>query len=95
MSNEKILERKLREQVSRRGGWAVKFWSVNLTGFPDRIVLMPPGRISFVELKSEGKKPSPRQLVVHGQLRKLGFVVYVIDTEHKLQEFLKNIDNAI
>lgn len=95
MSNEKLLERKLCEQVQKRGGWAVKFWSVNLTGFPDRIVLMPGGRISFVELKSEGKKPSPRQEVVISQLCKLGFDVFVIDTESKLQDYLKFLDNAV
>ena len=95
MSNEKLIEKKLRERVKKLGGWAVKFWAVNLVGFPDRVVLMPGGRVSFVELKSEGKKPTPRQLLVLDQLSKLGFAVYVIDNEEKLQNYLNEISNAI
>lgn len=91
MDKEKLLERKLVDRVKKLGGWAVKFWAVNLTGFPDRLVLMPIGKISFVEVKSEGKKPSPRQVVVHGLLRKLGFNVFVIDTQILLEEYLNEI----
>jgi hypothetical protein len=58
---------------------------------PDRIVLMPGGRIWFVELKTTGKKPTPRQEFVIGWLRKLGFEVWVIDTQELLNEFEKRI----
>lgn len=91
MANEKLLERKLRESVKKMGGWAVKFWAVNLAGFPDRIVLMPGGRIWFVEMKSEGKKPSPIQNVIIPKLRGLGFEVWVIDTQILLDRFLNEI----
>jgi hypothetical protein len=88
MANEKLLERKLREEVKKLGGWAVKFWAVNLAGFPDRLVLMPGGKIHFVEMKSEGKNPSPIQNVIMGKLKGLGFMVWVIDTQILLEEFL-------
>lgn len=91
MANEKLLERKLRESVKKLGGWAVKFWAVNLAGFPDRLVLMPGGKIYFVELKSEGKKPSPIQVVMIENLRRLGFAVWVIDTQILLDEFLNKL----
>jgi len=91
MDSEKKLEVKLRKQVKKLGGWAIKFWAVNLTGFPDRLVLMPEGKISFVELKSEGKKLNPRQAVVIEMLRKLGFKVFVIDTKILLDEFLNDL----
>lgn len=91
MNNEKAIERKLRESVKKAGGLAIKFFVLSFTGFPDRIVLMPGARIWFVELKSEGKKLSPRQAIVIGMLRKLGFEVWVIDTEILLQEFLNEI----
>lgn len=91
MANEKLLEKKLREAVKKMGGWAVKFWVVNLIGFPDRIVLMPGGRIWFVELKSEGKKPSAVQAAIHKKLIGLGFSVNVIDTQILLDEFLKEL----
>jgi hypothetical protein len=91
MSNEKSLEQTLREIVKKLGGLALKFWCLSFTGMPDRIVLMPGGRIWFVEIKSEGKKPSPRQLYVIGLLQRMGFRVWVIDTKVLLENFLKEI----
>ena len=89
--NEKLIEKKLREAVKKLGGIAVKFFVLSFTGFPDRIVLMPGGKIWFVETKSTGKKPTPRQLIVHGMLTKLGFTVVVIDDQVSLDKFLKLI----
>ena len=91
MSNEKLLERKLREAVAKAGGWAVKFWAVSISGFPDRIILLPQGRVSFVELKSTGKKPTAIQQAIIIKLRNLGFEVYVIDSEELLQQFLNQL----
>ena len=88
MESEKVLEKKLREQVKKLGGWAVKFWAVNLSGFPDRMVFTPNGKISFVELKSEGKKPSPIQKIIIKKLRSMNFDVFVIDTTEKLNDYL-------
>lgn len=86
---EKHFEKKLRETIKKRQGVALKFWCVSLTGFPDRIVLMPVGRIWFVELKSPGKKPSPKQQIIHRFLNGLGFPVTIIDSEESLNEFLE------
>lgn len=87
-ASEKTLEKKLTVGAKRLKGIALKFHCLSFTGFPDRIVLIPMGRLYLVELKSEGKKPSPRQKIVHGFLAKLGFPVYVVDTEIKLSDFL-------
>ena len=87
MSPEKAIEKKYRESVKKRGGLALKFVSPGFTGVPDRIALFPGGRIEFVELKAPGKKPTPRQLVVHEQFRKLGFTVRVIDGTEPAGDF--------
>lgn len=84
MDSEKLLEKTLRERIKNLGGIALKFHCLSFTGFPDRVVLMPFGRIYFVELKSEGKKPTKIQLAVHKILRDLGFSVWVVDTQEKL-----------
>lgn len=89
--NEKILERKLREAVKSLGGLALKFASPFYTGMPDRIILMEGGKQYFVEVKSTGETPTPRQRIVHKSLRKMGFEVWVIDAPEILQEFLKHI----
>lgn len=88
MDSEKLLEKTLREKVKDLGGLALKFHCLSFTGFPDRIILMPFGKIYFVELKSEGKKPTKIQLAVHKILEDLGFQVLVIDSTEKLLAFL-------
>lgn len=94
MDSEKLLEKNLREKVKSLNGLALKFHCQSFTGFPDRIVLMPFGKLYFVELKSEGKKPTKIQLSVHKILCDLGFLVFVIDTKEKLSNFLKLIEDA-
>jgi VRR-NUC domain. len=93
--NEKLIEKKLREKVKKLGGIALKFFSPYFTGIPDRIVLMPGGKISFAELKTTGKKPTPRQVLVISFLRKLGFWVEVIDSQELLDEYLKKLENDL
>ena len=89
--NEKTGEAKLRNRVKALGGLAIKIFSSWFTGLPDRLVLMPGGKLWWVELKTTGKVPSPRQEVVIAMLRRLGFEVRVIDTDETLQAFLKEI----
>ena len=56
-----------------------KLVSPGTDGMPDRMILLPGGRIGFVEVKAPGKKPRPLQVKRHGQLRALGFPVFVLD----------------
>lgn len=61
-----------------RGGLCEK-WNAGSAGWPDRIILLPDGKLGFVELKSPGKKPRKLQLHRHEQIRRRGFLVFVID----------------
>jgi len=88
---EKTLERNLRDRVKQLGGLAIKVWPVSVTGLPDRLVLMPGGRVYFVELKTPGEKPKPHQLAAHRLLKNLGFTVAVIDSAETLKKFLEDI----
>lgn len=92
--NEKLIERKLVSLVRTKGGLAIKFFCPSFTGLPDRIVLMPKGRVYFAELKTTGEKLRARQVIVKKQFEDLGFEVFVIDTELKLQEFINHITNV-
>ena len=76
---EKAIEKKLVMAAKRRGGMAVKFTSPGTNGMPDRLVLLPGGRMGFVELKAPGKKPRLVQELRMQQLRRLGFFAVVID----------------
>ena len=76
---EKTIEAKLVQAVRTKGGLAPKFTSPGLDGVPDRLVLLPGGRIAFIELKAPGKTLRPLQVRRKRQLESLGFSVFCID----------------
>lgn len=88
---EKTIEATLERKVKSLGGWAIKLLPFRVAGLPDRLVLMPLGRVFFVEMKSKGAKTEKIQEYVHKKLAKMGFVVYVIDDKTKLDNFLKEV----
>lgn len=91
---EREIEEKLRIESQKRGGLTMKFVSPGLVGVPDRIVVLPQGRIGFVELKAPGEKPRKIQVRRMEQLRKLGFLVYVLDYKEKIGEILDDIQGT-
>ena len=68
---EKEIEKKLTQMVKQAGGICPKLVSPGFDGMPDRMVLLPNGRIGFVEVKTPGEKPRPLQLSRHRLLRRL------------------------
>ena len=88
---EKIIEKKLVDAVQAMGGMALKFVSPGFDGMPDRILLLPGGKIAFVEVKAPGRKPRPLQLVRHATLRRLGFQVFVLDDEAMIGKILEEV----
>lgn len=91
---EKIIEQKFRVSVRAAGGMAVKFVSPGLDGMPDRLALLPGGRMAFVEVKAPGKKPRPLQEARHRMLRRLGFKVYVLDDEKQIGGIVDEIQST-
>lgn len=89
MASEKLLERNLTDTIKDGGGLCLKLLSPFVTGFPDRTILLPGGRIYFAEIKTTGKKPDKRQEFMHRLLRGLGFTVFLIDSKESLSESLK------
>ena len=90
---EKDIEQALTAKVKAMGGIAPKFTSPGFDGMPDRLVLLPGGRMGFVELKAPGKKPRALQEARHRLLRRLGFKVYVIDEINQIDSVLEEIDH--
>ena len=88
---EKNIEQKFVHSVKAAGGIAPKLVSPGFDGMPDRMVLMPEGRIAFVEVKAPGEKPRPLQLARHRLLRRLGFRVYVLDSEKQITRSIDEI----
>ena len=77
---ERKIEQRLVELVKLAGGTAYKFTSPGRAGVPDRLVLLPAGKLFFVELKAPGKKPTAKQSYEHAKLRALGQTVLVVDS---------------
>ena len=88
---EKYIEQKLVKAVKEMGGMAPKFVSPGLDGVPDRIVLLPMGRMALVELKAPGQKMRLLQVRRKRQLEALGFLVYCIDGVEQIEEVLNEM----
>ncbi len=88
---EKFIEQKLVKAVKESGGICPKLISPGTDGMPDRMILMPEGRIGFVEVKSQGKKPRQLQIKRIRQLRKLGFMVFVLDGTEQIGGIIDEI----
>ena len=93
-SSERDIEQKLVKAVKARGGLAPKFVSPGFDGVPDRIVLLPRGRIAFIELKAKGRKMRPLQVRRKRQLESLGFSVYCIDSPEQIGGILDEIQSS-
>lgn len=91
---EKEIEKKLVSAVKIMGGICPKFTSPGFDGVPDRLVLLPKGKLVFVELKSKDKKMRPLQVRRKKQLEELGFLVYCIDDIEKIGGILSEIQSS-
>ena len=90
-NSEKDIERLLVKKVKASGGLCIKLISDYVNGLPDRMCLLPGGKIVFVELKSTGQKPRKIKKYMHSVLRGLGFRVEVIDTLAGVENFMTTL----
>lgn len=88
---ESTLERRLVREVEAVGGLAPKWVSPGNRGVPDRIVILPHGRVVFVELKAPGKQLQPLQRKWMKTLRSLGHRVYKIDSVEDIERFIQEV----
>lgn len=58
---EKEIERYLKREIEKLGGLLLKFVSPGNDGVPDRIAIMPDGRVWFIEFKMDGGDLRPLQ----------------------------------
>lgn len=77
---ERVIERALVEAVAAAGGVAYKFTSPARRGVPDRLIVLPGGRLFFAELKGDGGRLSKLQEVEIARLRQLGARVEVVSS---------------
>lgn len=85
---ESSIENRLKKEIEKLGGKALKFVSPGIAGVPDRIVLLPYGKAIFVELKAPGKKLRPIQELRKKELEKLGFDYWVVDSYKEIEDLV-------
>jgi hypothetical protein len=91
---EDKVEDYLVEQVTAIGGHALKIRLI--TGFPDRLILLPGAVVDFIECKRpKGGKFEPLQPLWIKRLRKLGFTVLVIKNKQEVDDYIKRKHGAL
>jgi hypothetical protein len=88
---EKHIEKKLKDRIEKIGGKCCKWVSPGYRGVQDRILFFPGGIMALAELKAPGEKQTPLQRKRQREFEALGFKVFVIDHESKIQEVVDEI----
>lgn len=91
---ERDVEKALVRTVKNAGGIAPKFTSPGTVGMPDRLIILPEGKVCFVELKAPGQKPRPIQIRQMDRLTQLGCMARIIDHPNQIQELIDEIRSA-
>jgi len=89
---EKNIEAKVCGYARERGLLAYKFTSPAHAAVPDRLFVLPSGKMFFCEFKREKQKPTPAQEREHLRLRQHKVSVYVIDN---VDDGLRMVDSMI
>ena len=88
---EKAIELYIIRKTNEIGGITIKGSATNAVGFPDRIILIPGGSCSFLEVKTQGKKPTGIQEHWLTRLSNIGFKSECVDTKKKVDLFFDEI----
>lgn len=78
---ERDIEAALVKRIKALGGIPYKFTSPQRRSVPDRLCMLPDGRVLLIECKAPGKKPTKLQAAEHERLKALGFEVLVVDNK--------------
>ena len=88
---ESEIERWLVTQIRGMGGIADKFVSPGNPGVPDRIIVMPDGKVIFVELKTEIGRLSGIQKWQRERYQKMGVDYRVVKGMKAARELVKEL----
>ena len=88
---EYAVEKHLVQKAQECGGICLKFISPGIAGVPDRIVILPGGKIGFAEMKAPGKKPRRLQKAVIRDLYRRRCRVATIDNLKSADGFVRRL----
>ena len=91
---EKDIERHLVRRAIEHGGKAYKWVSPGHVGVADRIVMLPGGRVWFVELKTVKGRLSPLQKVFAADMRRMGMNYIVIRSKEEVDQWFLDLTKS-
>ena len=87
---ERTVEQHLVNALEKCGLPCIKYANA-ASGMPDRLVLLPGGRVWWVELKTHGGSLSDLQKYQHQKLRQLGHNISVVWSTEQADELVKSL----
>lgn len=92
---ENFVETCLVQRVKALGGAAEKVTVLGVRGFFDRLIVLPGGRVVFVECKRpSGGRFSAHQILRHARYKNLGAEVAIVRNEEDIDRLLRGADSA-
>lgn len=90
---ERDVESYLMDKLKDAGIPCVKFIPDGKVGMPDRLVLLPDGKVIWVELKTKGGHLEEIQKLQHKRLGDLGHRVFVVWSKGDVDELVQEIQD--
>ena len=98
MAEQQILESDIERYLVRRvkdaGGRAYKFVSPTNRGVADRLVVLPGGRVWFVEVKKMGGRLSPLQRIFAEEVKALGCNYAIVRSKEYVDAFAATVSGT-
>lgn len=91
IESEKIVEKYLRDEVARLGGFHRKVIYQGRDGSPDDWCFFDGGLLLIIECKTTGEKPMDNQTREMNRLMLKGQKVYVVDSKTSVDEVLAQV----
>ncbi len=91
---ERTVEQHLVRGLEKIGVSCIKFIPDLMRGMPDRMVLLPGGRIVWVELKTDTGHLEPIQQVRHKELEQAGQIVRVVWSTEEADNLIEEIKSG-
>lgn len=91
LTSEKSIEHYFCSEMRKLQLPCIKQFNPYEAGWPDRLVVLPPASVLWVEFKSTGKRPTALQRHRHETLRALGHEVHVISTRAEAEDLVRII----
>ena len=93
---ESDIEKYLKKQIEELDGLCLKWVCPGQSGVPDRIIILPKGKVIFVELKN-GKQGrlSALQRRMQAVLKRLQMRTYVLSTKTEIDELITELRDEL